>query len=466
MALIGRHLRGKASRRGRAETASRGSLRGADKDWTPPCGEPRRTLWRRRITPATRARAVLGFALAAAVAAGCGDGAGTIFVPTVYVVAGRVADPTASPIAGIAGARVVVESAPRVAAVTSDADGNFVLQGVPPGTHRLRAELAGRVSTISYDFAVTRNVADAFVPLFTDAQVDSILAARGAPPWNRARGLFGLFALKSTGVPLGDAAASLTPPPGGTLVQTGQGADPIVVVNGSPGDYALLLTRGGYVWDGPYGVALRPAVLTFAAPRARPNFHGFLFADLPSGPPVAGAAATALRGPSAGTSATTNFLGQFSIVGLSRGTYVGRFVAAGYLPTLSFPQPLDQDTTLATVAFTADSLAAWAQAGGAPVPDPAFGTIVLDVRDATSGAPIDGATVEVVGGGGAPAAQDARALALRVNVAPGLHRVFARAPAHMDAPAQDSVEVRAGEVTFGRIDLSATGARRPAVQRR
>ncbi|MEO6462703.1 MAG: carboxypeptidase-like regulatory domain-containing protein [Candidatus Eisenbacteria bacterium] len=416
----------------------------------------RRILWRPRI-----------MLLAAAVAAafGCGDGARTIFVPIAYVVAGRVADPTQSPIAGIARARVIVETASGVAAVTSDANGDFILQGVPPGTHRLRAELAGRVTTITYDFTVGRNVADAFVPLFTPAQVDSVLAARGAPAWDRNDGLFGLFALKSTGVPLGDAVATFIPSPGGTLVQTGEGADPIVVVGGAPGAYALRVSRGGYVWDGPYPLTLRPGVLTFAAPRARPNFNGFLFADLSSGPPVAGATATALRGPSAGTSATTNFLGQFSIVGLLRGTYVGRFEAPGFLPTLSFPQPLDQDTTLAAVVFSADSIAAWAAAGGAPAPDAALGTIVLDVRDAVAGTPIAGATVEVVGGSGFPAPQTARAPALRALVLPGLQRVFARAPGHGDGAVVDSVEVRAGEVTFGRFDLAPTAASRTAQRR-
>lgn len=405
----------------------------------------RRTVWRTRITPLA--------ALLAALAAGCGDGARTILVPVAYVVAGRVADPTQNPIAGIPGARVTVETSTRVAAVTSDANGDFILQGVPPGTHRLRAELAGRVTTITYDFPVGNNVANAFVPLFTGAQVDSVLTARGAPAWDRDQGLFGLFALKSTDVPLGDAIASFAPSPGGTLVQTGEGADPIVVVNGAPGTYALSVARGGYVWDGPYAFSLRPGVLTFAAPRSRPNFNGFLVADGPGGPPVPGATATALGGPSAGTTTTTNFLGQFSLVGLSRGTYVGRFVAPGFLPTLTFPQPLDQDTTLAVLAFSADTLSAWAAAGGAAAPNPALGVIALDVRDASSGARLDGATVQLVGDAGTATAQDARALALRLDVPPGLHRVLARAPGHADGAALDSVEVRAGEVTYSRLEL-------------
>jgi hypothetical protein len=410
----------------------------------------RRTVWRSRLTPL----AALLVGLVVALAAGCGDGARTILVPVAYVVAGRVADPTPSPIAGIAGARVTVETAPGVAAVTSDTNGDFILQGVPPGTHRLRAELAGRVTTITYDFRVGNNVANAFVPLFTGAQIDSVLNARGAPAWDRGQGLFGLFALKSTGVPLGDAVPSFAPSPGGTLVQTGEGADPIVVVNGAPGTYALSVARGGYVWDGPYTFTLRPGVLTFAAPRSHPNFNGFLVADGPGGPPVPGATATALRGPSAGTTATTNFLGQFSLVGLVRGTYVGRFVASGFLPTLSFPQPLDQDTTLAVLAFSPDTLAAWAAAGGAPAPDPARGVIALDVRDASSGAILLGATVQVEGGAGTAIPQDARALALRLDVPPGLHRVFARAPGAADGARIDSVEVRAGEVTYSRLELA------------
>ncbi len=409
--------------------------------------------------------------LASALLGGCSD-AETIFVPTVYVVAGRVADPTQSPIAGVPGARLTVETAPDVADVTSDVNGDFILQGVPPGTHRVRADLAGHVSTITYDFTVAANVIDAFVPIFTPAQVDSVLIARGAPAWDRQQGLFGLFALKSTGVPLGDAVASFTPLPGGALVQTGEGADPIVVVNGATGDYQLSIARSGYLWDGPYGVTLRPNVLTFAAPRSRPNFNGFVFAHLPSGPPVEGAFVAALpaSGDPAAGAATTNFIGQFSIVGLPRATYTARVTAPGFLPMLSFPQPLDQDTTLAAIAFTADSLAAWAAAGGVAPPTPGLGTIVIDVRDAVSGAPIPGATVERVGGGGRSVAQTDRALALRLDLPVGLHAVFARAPGYTESAPQAQSRVEADAVTFGSVSLealpTARGGTRTKPQRR
>jgi hypothetical protein len=43
--------------------------------------------------------------------------------------------------------------------------------------------------------------------------------------------------------------------------------------------------------------------------------------------------------------------------------------------------------------------------------------------------------------------------ALRVNLLPGLYRVFARAPGRNDSPAADSVRVRAGEVTSTRVDF-------------
>lgn len=410
-------------------------------------------LWRARIT-----RAVLAFAAASALA-GCDGGAKGLTIPVVYVVAGRVLDPTTSPIAGIAGARLSVDTAPFVRPVTSDADGNFVLQGVPAGVHRLRAELAGRRTTLTYDFRVSKNLADGVVPLFTDAEIDSILAARSAPAWDRAQALFGLFALKSTGVPLGDALVSFAPPPGGTLVQTGEGKDPIVLVNAGIGDFALSLARSGYVWDGPYNVALRPGVVVFAAPRARPNFNGFVFADNAGGTGVADALVAVLEGPTQGVQSTTNFLAQFSLVGLSGGRYVARITAPGYLPTVTWPQPLAQDTTLAQVLVEPDTLAAWS--AGGPAPDPARGHLRIDARDIGTGAVLDGATVEVdpAWGYGAGATgstsipQTQGAPALRINLAPGLYRVFTRAPGRNDSPAADSVRVRAGEITSTRIDL-------------
>ena len=337
-------------------------------------------------------------------------------------------------------------------AVTSDADGNFVLQGVPDGVHRLRVELTGRRTTLTYDFAVRKNVADALVPLFTDAEIDSVLDANGAPPWDRDQALLGVFALKSTGVPLGDAIVSFTSPPGGTLVQTGEGKDPIVVVNANTTDAIFYLSRTGYVWDGPYGAALRPGVVVFAAPRARPNFNGFVFADNSSGPPVETAYVSTFEGPTP-FATETNFLGQFSLVGLSAGRYVVRIDAGNsYLPTLTWPQPLDQDTTLALVVVHPDTLAAWA----APtLIDPERGHIRIDARDIGSGAVLDSVTVEVVGAGeGSTAIPQTQGVpALRVNLLPGLYRVFARAPGRKDSPATDSVRVRTGEITTTRVDL-------------
>jgi hypothetical protein len=412
-----------------------------------------RTLWRDRRSGF--AAGALGVAVG--LLSGCSEEADTIFVPTAYVVAGRVADPTENPIAGIPGARVLVETASQVVAVTSDANGDFILQGVPPGVHRLRVEQVGRVTTVTYDFMVGNNVADAFVPLFTPAQIDSVLAARSAPAWNRSEGLFGLFALKSTGVPLGDAVATFAPSPGGTLVQTGEGADPIVVVNGSTGTFNLSVTRAGYVWDGPYAVSLRPNILTFAAPRARPNFNGFVLADVASGAPVSGATVTALFGPTTEVSSTTNFLGQFSIVGLLRGTYAVSVEAAGYLPTLSLPQPLDQDTTLAAIVHSADSLAAWAAAGGQAPPDPARGVVALEVREMGTGVLVENALVRVDGvpdPRGTP--QTTRAPALAFDVPAGMHRLIVLPGGPIPQVEIDSVHVRNGTVTSGRIDVSTT----------
>ena len=229
------------------------------------------------------------------------------------------------------------------------------------------------------------------------------------------------------------------------------------------------MTRAGYVWDDPYGVTLRPDVLTFAAPRSRPNFNGFVFAHLPSGPPVEGAAVNALPATSDASAgaATTNFIGQFSIVGLPRATYTARITAAGFLPMLSFPQPLDQDTTLAAIAFTADSLAAWAAASGAAPPAPGFGhdrarRARRDRAALRSRAPRSRSRV----GPGRSVPQTARALALRLDLPPGRYRVFARAPGYADAATQEDVRVAADEVTFGVMSLEAApvAARRPGAR--
>jgi hypothetical protein len=215
-------------------------------------------------------------------AAGCGGGAEEIAIPVVYLVAGQVADPTQNPIEPLPGARVYVQTANEVPAEISDADGLFVLQGLPPGTHRLVAELDGRVTTVSIDLEVHGNVIDVGMPMFTQTQIDSILADRGAPAWDRQTALFGLFALRSTGVPIGNATVSLTPDPGGELLQTGEGADPIVWVNATPGAYELRVNHSGFEWRNPYRVTFQPGVVTFGAPEALANITGFLFANRPT----------------------------------------------------------------------------------------------------------------------------------------------------------------------------------------
>ena len=404
--------------------------------------------------PRSRAK-VLGALLAfatALVAAGCGHGAKDLTIPVVYIVSGKVVDPTSSPLNPLAGATVTVETGSGVSVATSDANGVFILQGVPPGEHRLRAQLAGCRATLSAGITIARNVTNAIVPLFTDAEIDSILSARAAPAWDRGLGLFGLFALKSTGVPLGDAVLGLTPPPGGTLVQTGEGKDPIVLVNAAPGDYGLTVTRSGFVWDGPIGAALRPGVVTFGAPRARANLSGYVFADRGSGSAIEGATVTIAAGPTR-VSATTSFLGQFLLVGLARGTYVARIAAAGFLPALTWPQPMDQDTTLATVVVEPDTLAAWSAALGGPAPLAGAGTLVVDARTATGGAVLEGATIGLNLGGGVALPQSGGIPALRMNVPPGTYKVTVTAPGYPGSVTTGDVVVRAGETTYSRLEF-------------
>jgi hypothetical protein len=434
------------------------------------CRSPRLSLWRRCVARIGRfAGLVAGAGLAASLVAGlagCSDEAEDLVIPLTYLAAGRVVDPTTDPITGIAGARVTDDTDPEVRAVTTDDDGNFVLQGLSPGTHRLRVELAGRVTTISYDIPVQKNVIDALVPIFTAAQIDSVLLARGAPAWDREAGIFGLFALRSNGLPIGDATVTFAPPPGGTLVQTGEGKDPIVLVNGAPGDIEFSITRAGYVWDDPYRTSLRPGVLAFAAPRARPNFVGYAFANNAGGAAVSGALVTLESGPDAGRSTTTNFLGQFTFVALAPGTGRARFEATGFLPGLTWPQPFDQDTTLVQILLEPDTLAAWSALEGGPPLDPARGAMVVDARAAMGGDLALGARIVIHAGpggtGDAAIVLSAAHPAIHMNLNPGFHRVSVTAPGYLESVEIDSVEVRAGEVTYTRIDLEVPAAARHA----
>jgi hypothetical protein len=377
-------------------------------------------------------------------------------IPTLYLLAGKVVDPTTNPFTPLAGARVSVETAPQVAAVTSDADGVFLLHGVPEGEQRLRAELAGYRVSVSIGVPVSANVTDASLPLFTDSEIDSILVARAAPPWDRARALIGMFALRSNGLPLGSAAVTLSPLPphaGGVLLQTGQAEDPIVIVNAVPGDYLLSVTNAGYRWATAYGTRLTAGVVTFGAPHAFPNLAGYLFADHSTGVAVDAASVTVLSGPTP-AGATTDFLGQFSLVGLQPGTYVAGFDKTGFLSGCTWPQPMAQDTTLTCVLVHPDTLAAWSAAQGGPAPAPDRGHVAVEARSLAGGALLLGAVLASDPAGGAMALpQTTVAPALLVNLPPGTYTIRVSGPGITGTPESVGVTVRAGAVTYSRLDL-------------
>lgn len=386
----------------------------------------------------------------------CGQGANQILIPTVYLVGGKVADPTSNPITPLAGARVWVETAPEVSDVTSDANGVFLLHGVPPGVHRLRAELPGRRSMSTIGIPIDENVVDAILPLFTDAEIDSILSAQGAPAWDRQTALFGLFARKANGLPLAGAGLLFhprEPNAGGTLVQTAAAEDPMVVVNAVPGDYSLSVSKAGFVWDGPYSVTLVPGLVTFGAPRARPNVTGFVFADRASGNAVEGAQVAVLTGTTP-ANATTDFLGQFVLTGLIHGRYLFRFTQTGFLPSVSWPQELDTDTTLVQAILHADTLAAWSAAGGGPAIASDRGHLAVEARNATGGERILGATLSVnPQGTGFAIPETDTTPALLLDLAPGTYTVTLSAPSVPGGFVTTGVTVRAGEVTYSRLNL-------------
>ena len=124
------------------------------------------------------------------------------------------------------------------------------------------------------------------------------------------------------------------------------------------------------------------------------------------------------------------------------------------LQTLRTIVPVLSSFLVATIVFTADTLNAWAAAGGQAPPNLELGVVALEVRDKGTGALRPGADVAVQGTASRGTPQTSRAPALALDVPAGLHRLLVR-PLGTDewVVTVDSVEVRAGEVTSGRIDL-------------
>jgi hypothetical protein len=89
--------------------------------------------------------------------------------------------------------------------------------------------------------------------------------------------------------------------------------------------------------------------------------------------------------------------------------------------------------------------------------------VLVEAHAIESGVLLPSATVEVdpafgaarSGGalGSVSLPQNANSPALRMNMAPGLYRIYARAPLRNNSVLTDSVIVRAGEVTATRIDF-------------
>jgi hypothetical protein len=181
-----------------------------------------------------------------------------------------------------------------------------------------------------------------------------------------------------------------------------------------------------------------------------------VFRERSTGNAVDGAAVAVFQGPT-GAQATSDFLGQFSLVGLLKGTYTVLATAPGFLPGLSWPQDLQADTTLTFLVVTSDTLTAWAAAGGASTPGPAYGTLLVEARNESGGALLPGATIVTTPPGGIAIPQSARAPALVINLPPGVYKVSMVGGGVSASPSWTNVIVRAGIVTSSRLDLPATG---------
>ena len=151
--------------------------------------------------------------------------------------------------------------------------------------------------------------------------------------------------------------------------------------------------------------------------------------------------------------AVSDFLGQFSLVGLVRGTYSVRAVAPGFLPGVSWPQDLQSDTTLTFLVTAPESLAAWSTAAGGPAPAVDRGHLLIEARNAAGGAVLDGAVLSTSPVAGFAIPQNGQTPALLLNLVPGIYTVMVSGAGITGTPATSGVVVRAGEVTASRLDL-------------
>jgi hypothetical protein len=245
----------------------------------------------------------------------------------------------------------------------------------------------------------------------------------------------------------------MTPDPGGSVFQTGDGEDPLVWVNGRPGWYELEVTHSGHLWRNPYTLSMQPGVVTFGAPEALVNITGFLFANRATGQPVA-ASTTELIEDEVVRTSITDFLGQFIFIGLDPGRFYVQHLPPGLMPGVGWPIEVEEDTTLSQVVFHSDTLAAWSVSGGGPPLDPTRGHLVVDIRSKTGGSPLVGYFLLVDPVPGAVSVPQRSAYpALLINASPGSYTIRVADPSGLPMDPTPGVTVHPGRVGYQRIDL-------------
>ncbi|HEU5152528.1 MAG TPA: carboxypeptidase regulatory-like domain-containing protein [Iamia sp.] len=338
-------------------------------------------------------------------------------------MAGTVTDEGGAPLVGVE-VRAYNTSGATAKATTTSVGGGYVLDGLAPGTYRLRFARAGVVTEFFSD-AVSLATATPItltpgVTVTADATVSATATVTGA-------------VTEDSGAPLVGVEVRAYDASGTTAKATTTSAGGGYVLDGlAPGTYRLRFARAGVVTeffsDAVSLATATPIVLTAggtfvadATVSATASVAGVVTDD--SGAPLAGVEVRAYGASGATAKATTtNAAGAYVLDGLAAGTYTLRFARAGVVTeyhsnasaaSSATPITLSPGSELvadATVSLTATVTGAVIDGGGTPLAG-------VEVRAYSASGVTAKATTTSVGGG-----------YVLDGLAPGTYRLrFARA---------------------------------------
>ena len=286
--------------------------------------------------------------------------------PTTGTATGKVVDAsTNQPLGGVS---VVLQADPNIN-TTTDATGNFTLPNITPGSQKINFSLSGyATATATVNITAGSIVNFGTIPLSTSPTTAIIK---------------GTVTDAANGQPLEGAAITVTGSFSGSTVTGIDGS--FIFTNVTPGTVTITASKTGYysiTGTGTIGAGgilfFNPQLSTQPPTATTGNLTGKVF-DGSTNKPIQGATIAFSGGPST----TTDALGVFHIKDITPGTYQVTIPATGYISQIY--------QVMIIVGVTTDMQTIYLS------PAPLSTTVTGKVTDASTGNPIAGADVIVVG---------------------------------------------------------------------